>query len=99
MQANAPNATLFRDGAKNLHATHLQSAERSGGCSDCHSVHAGELPRLIVETVHYQGSEWATPMGFVLTDDGGGCAPGCHEPLAYSRMPGGVRAKNAGASP
>ena len=97
--AESPNATLFRDGGRNLHAAHLRSGEKSGGCSDCHSVHAGDQPRLIVETVRYQGSDWATPMGFSLTAEGGRCAPGCHEPLEYSRRPGGVRAKSNGESP
>ena len=62
-------------------------------------MHAGELPRLIVETVNYQGSDWEMPMEFSLTADGGRCAPGCHEPLAYSRLPGGVNGTSNGESP
>ena len=97
--AESANATLFRDGATNLHAAHLRASGKSGGCADCHSVHAGNLLRLIVETVKYQGSAWETPMLFVQTSEGGSCAPGCHEPLAYSRSSGGVNAKSNGESP
>lgn len=78
-------ATQFRDGAKNLHRSHLQAGERSRSCATCHAVHSGERARLIAETVTYDGSDWTMPMGFVLTADGGSCSPGCHEPLRYSR--------------
>jgi hypothetical protein len=48
-------------------------------------VHSSHRPRLIAQTAAYDGSEWKMPMGFFLTPDGGGCSPGCHEPLRYSR--------------
>ncbi len=95
--AESPNATQFRNDDQNLHAAHLQAHDKSGGCSDCHSVHAGESPRLIVEAVDYQGSGWSMPMNFALTSDGGHCAPGCHEPMSYSRRQGGV--PSLGGSP
>jgi predicted CXXCH cytochrome family protein len=78
-------ATRFRDGDVNLHRVHLQAGDRSRSCAACHAVHSSNRPRLIADTVAYDGSPWMMPMGFVLTPDGGGCSPGCHEPLDYSR--------------
>jgi len=96
----APGATTqFRDAERNLHELHLSSGGKSRGCSDCHAVHAGELPRLIASRPRYQGSEWAMPMGFGVTPDGGSCAPACHEPMAYSRQTGGARAAEIGGAP
>jgi predicted CXXCH cytochrome family protein len=91
-------ATAFRHGDVNLHRVHLQAnragthgelveGERSRSCAACHAVHSSDLPRLIAESVAYDGSAWMMPMGFYLTSEGGGCAPGCHEPLEYSRRP------------
>jgi predicted CXXCH cytochrome family protein len=97
--ADMAGATLFRDGDTNLHAAHLRAGEKSGGCADCHAVHAGARERLVVETIRYQGSQWETPMNFVITPDGGTCSPGCHEPIAYSRRPGGVAGQPRGGSP
>lgn len=89
--ADESSPTQFRDGDHNLHATHLKAGERSRGCSACHSVHSSTLPRLIASSVRFEGGSWAMPMKFVLTPSGGSCAPGCHEQMAYSRLPGGVR--------
>lgn len=83
--ADVPEATAFRHGSVNLHRLHLQAGDRSRTCASCHAVHSSNHPRLIAETVAYDGSTWMMPMGFFLTPDGGGCAPGCHEPLQYSR--------------
>lgn len=81
--------TQFRDGGRNLHEVHLKSDGKAGtpsrGCASCHTAHGGSLPRLIATTVNFQGSGWAMPMKFELTADGGSCAPGCHEKLAYRR--------------
>jgi predicted CXXCH cytochrome family protein len=86
--AEAGEVTQFRNGdgeGVNLHRKHLKAGDRSRGCGACHVVHAGGRPRLIADTVVYDRSEWKTPLGFFLTPDGGGCSPGCHEPLRYSR--------------
>ena len=96
---DSPGATFFRDGEMNLHSIHLRAHNKSGGCSDCHSVHAGNQPRLIVESVQYQGSEWAMPMNFEITAAGGRCAPGCHEPLSYDRRMDSARPQNNGDTP
>ncbi|CAG1010153.1 hypothetical protein PHYC_03804 [Phycisphaerales bacterium] len=91
--AEAGAATQFRDGARNLHEVHLRSTERPHSCASCHSIHAGNLPRLIAKTVRFEGSDWAMPIGFSLTAEGGRCGPGCHEPLEYNRRSqnGGVK--------
>lgn len=97
--AERASATQFRDGNKNLHEIHLRGDERSSGCGSCHTVHTGELPRLIAKTVNFQGSGWAMPIDFTITEDGGSCTPGCHEPLAYSRRPGGAKGQAKPAPP
>ncbi len=91
----AQGTTQFRNGERNLHEVHLRGDQKSRGCGSCHAAHAGSLPRLIATTVNYQGSGWAMPMKFQLTADGGSCAPGCHERLAYSRSAEGASAPNA----
>lgn len=78
-------ATQFRDGDRNLHALHIQGENGGRTCTSCHAVHAAYQPRHIAESISYQGSDWLMPMNFKLTIDGGSCAPGCHEPLSYSR--------------
>lgn len=90
-------ATAFRDGSRNLHRVHLGDGSKSRGCSACHAVHAGELPRLIASTVDFEGSGWLSPMNFTITPDGGSCAPGCHEPMSYSRAPRTVPPVQKGA--
>lgn len=97
--ASGPGNTQFRDGVRNLHEVHLNAGTKSRGCATCHAVHSGDLPRLIAKNVNYEGSGWVMPMEFKLTADGGSCAPGCHEPLSYSRRPGGARAPSNGGAP
>jgi predicted CXXCH cytochrome family protein len=80
-------ATAFRDGDRNMHYLHLDKDENRRPCTSCHAVHGSSLPRHIAESVPYQDSDWLMPIGFELTEDGGRCAPGCHEPLSYSRGP------------
>lgn len=83
--ADTPTATAFRDGLKNLHRVHAQPSGRARGCADCHAIHASHQPSLIAEKIAYEGSDWLMDMNFRVTEDGGTCAPGCHEPLSYSR--------------
>lgn len=97
--AQTSSATLFRDGDRNLHEVHLRPGDRTRSCATCHTVHASDLPRLIAKNTNFEGSGWLMPMGFTLTEDGGRCAAACHEPLSYSRRPGGARAGNKGGAP
>lgn len=78
-------ATEFRNGDLNLHYVHVKKGDRARSCGTCHRVHGSDLPYLMADSVAYQGSDWIMPVKFVATPDGGSCAPGCHEPLSYSR--------------
>lgn len=90
-------ATAFRHGTRNLHKLHVQAGERSRGCGSCHSAHGSNQPRLIAETVAFEGSEWNMKMGYNMTPGGGSCSPGCHAPMNYLREPqGGVIAPPGG---
>jgi len=93
------NATEFRDGSVNLHATHMETSARTRGCGACHDVHALGEVRLMAKSVTFDGTTWKAPMGFELTQDGGRCGPGCHEAMDYSRSPGGVKAKKGIGAP
>ena len=55
-------------------------------CRTCHEIHGSNLPAHVAETVPFEGSGWALPIGFEKTDTGGSCATGCHQKLAYSRV-------------
>jgi predicted CXXCH cytochrome family protein len=77
--------TDFRDGDVNLHFMHVNREKKGRSCRTCHAIHGSNLPKHIAETVPFEGSGWAMPIGFQKTETGGSCAPGCHEPLSYSR--------------
>lgn len=78
-------ATLFRDGEENLHRSHMMSTKGGRSCAVCHVFHGGDSPRLMARSVAFEGSAWAMPINFRVTEDGGTCSPGCHEPLGYGR--------------
>ncbi len=94
--ADSPASTQFRDGDRNMHEVHLRVGDRSRGCASCHAVHADGEVRFIPKQVNFEGSGWSMPMAFTLTADGGRCGSGCHEPMEYSRRPGGARAPKNG---
>jgi predicted CXXCH cytochrome family protein len=77
--------TGFRDGDVNLHYVHVSRDRKGRTCRTCHDLHGSNLPRHLAETVPFEGSGWAMPIGFRATDTGGACAPGCHEPQTYNR--------------
>jgi predicted CXXCH cytochrome family protein len=76
-------ATNFRNGERNLHYVHVHKSERGRSCILCHNVHGSPNPELIADTVPF--GEWQLPLGFVKTNTGGGCSPGCHKPRSYDR--------------
>jgi predicted CXXCH cytochrome family protein len=76
-------ATGFRDGDKNLHYVHVNRKDRGKSCKVCHVIHAGENPKLIAEKVPF--GKWSLPVKFEKTENGGSCAPGCHQPFSYDR--------------
>jgi predicted CXXCH cytochrome family protein len=75
--------TGFRDGERNLHFVHVNKVPRGRTCGLCHQVHASTLPKHIGVTVRF--GEWDLPLGFVKTETGGSCTPGCHSPKKYER--------------
>ncbi|MBK7975443.1 MAG: hypothetical protein IPK07_19875 [Deltaproteobacteria bacterium] len=46
-------------------------------------MHAGNNPKLVNDTVPF--GQWNLPIGFVKTETGGGCTPGCHKQQVYDR--------------
>ncbi|MCP3905079.1 MAG: hypothetical protein GY715_15755 [Planctomycetes bacterium] len=77
--------TDFRDGDVNLHYLHVNKP-KGRTCRTCHEIHGSNKPSHIAETVPFEGSGWALPIGFRKTDTGGSCAPGCHKPMDYDRV-------------
>ncbi|NOR04780.1 MAG: cytochrome C [Deltaproteobacteria bacterium] len=76
--------TNFRNGKQNLHYLHV--ARRKGRtCKACHEPHASNWPKLINDKGAPFGS-WRIPIRFVLTKNGGSCAPGCHGSKKYDRQ-------------
>jgi predicted CXXCH cytochrome family protein len=80
------NVTDFRDGDLNLHFLHVNRERRGRTCRACHDMHGSDLPRHMAETVPFEGSGWAMPIGFQPNETGGSCAPGCHAPMSYDRF-------------
>ncbi|MBT8484240.1 MAG: hypothetical protein HKO59_12440 [Phycisphaerales bacterium] len=78
--------TDFRDGERNLHFLHVNREKKGRTCRTCHEIHGSDLPSHIAESVPFEGSSWALPIGFEPTATGGGCAPGCHVPMQYDRV-------------
>jgi predicted CXXCH cytochrome family protein len=75
--------TAFRDGDLNLHFLHVNRVEKGRTCRACHEAHSSSLPKHLRETVPF--GDWQLPVGFQQTPEGGGCTPGCHLPVQYSR--------------
>lgn len=75
--------TNFRNGEQNLHYLHVNKADKGRVCRACHSTHASPFKVHVRESVPY--GKWDMPMNFKPTDDGGSCAPGCHQEYAYDR--------------
>ncbi len=75
--------TDFRNGDLNLHYVHVNKERRGRTCRSCHATHASDLPKHIRESVPY--GVWNLPIQFQKNDTGGGCRPGCHQPLSYDR--------------
>lgn len=74
--------TNFRNGSQNLHYLHV-NREKGRTCRACHEVHAGDQPKHIRKETPF--GEWDIPLGFVKSETGGSCSPGCHKPFSYDR--------------
>lgn len=78
----ARGLTNFRNGDTNLHFVHVNK-EKGRTCRSCHSTHASKFDVHIRESVPF--GNWSLPINYSKTQDGGSCAPGCHQELAYDR--------------
>ena len=78
------NLTNFRNGQENLHSLHVNKPRQGRSCRACHSTHASKNPLHIRETVPY--GNWQLPVSYTPTANGGKCAAGCHQELAYDRI-------------
>jgi len=76
--------TKFRNGKRNLHYVHVVN-RKSRSCRICHEPHASDEVRLLRKEGAPFG-EWKIPLNFKVSDNGGGCAPGCHKAFKYDRV-------------
>ena len=79
-------STNFRHGDKNLHAVHVNREKKGRSCRACHEIHASDLPFQLRKTTPF--GKWQMPIDWTPDEDGGKCAPGCHEPAYYNRSEG-----------
>ena len=86
-KAKGTGVTMFRDGTKNRHALHVNK-ENGRTCRACHEVHASARPAHIREAVPYGTSNWMLEINFEASEEGGSCAPGCHQVKKYTRPAG-----------
>ncbi len=82
---NTDSLTGFRKGNQNLHYLHVNRTKKGRTCKTCHDIHGSDRPDHIASDVPFERSQWAMPINFSRTDNGGSCSPGCHEARAYSR--------------
>jgi hypothetical protein len=77
-------ATDFRNGEVNLHFVHVNRKKKGRTCKTCHELHGAQQPKQIATNVEFT-RQWVMPLGFSKTEDGGSCAPQCHEAVSYTR--------------
>jgi len=75
--------TNFRNGDQNLHYVHVNKKPKGRTCRACHDAHATRNPRHIRDAVPF--GAYQLPVGFKITESGGGCLPGCHQEFFYDR--------------
>lgn len=75
------DVTNFRDGKVNLHYLHILK-NKGRNCITCHETHGSLKPHLIAEKVEF--GNWAMPIKYEQTPEGGVCTPGCHRTLPYN---------------
>ena len=77
--------TGFRNYQQNLHYVHVNKQVKGRTCRACHDAHATNNARHIRDTVPFGSANWRLPVGFVKTETGGQCLPGCHKLFKYDR--------------
>jgi predicted CXXCH cytochrome family protein len=95
LEERTSTLTNFRDGERNLHYLHVHRERKGRTCRTCHVVHGSDLPNHMAESVPFEGSDWAMPIGYEPTATGGACTPGCHARETYEREPSGDALKSA----
>jgi predicted CXXCH cytochrome family protein len=75
--------TRFRQGTKNLHFIHVNDPKKGRTCRVCHEVHASKLPFHMREWVPFGPQKWKLEIHYTMSEEGGSCAPGCHQPREY----------------
>jgi predicted CXXCH cytochrome family protein len=85
--------TNFRNKDYNLHFAHIKG-NKGRNCNLCHNVHGAKNKQLIDETVMF--GSWAMPINYKPYENGGFCAPGCHEEKEYIRyeLPDSLKIRN-----
>lgn len=76
--------TNFRNGDRNLHYLHVNK-EKGRVCNVCHGVHGTNQEDLILDKVPGFG-RWQIPIKHTVTETGGACLAGCHQPMYYDRQ-------------
>lgn len=77
--------TGFRNGEENLHFVHVNKDEKGRSCRVCHDAHASDQANHIRDSIPFGPKNWPLPIRYQASENGGGCAAGCHEALKYSR--------------
>ena len=85
LQRTTKVLTEFRNGDVNMHYLHVNRETKGRTCKACHAIHGSDLPNHMAAEVPFEGSQWAMPIRYEKTPDGGRCAPGCHGPAGYDR--------------
>jgi predicted CXXCH cytochrome family protein len=81
-EARTTTLTGFRNGSDNLHYVHVNKV-KGRTCRACHDAHATNNPKHVRDAVPF--ANWNLPVGFVKSDRGGACLPGCHQQFSYDR--------------
>jgi predicted CXXCH cytochrome family protein len=79
------NLTGFRNGQTNLHYLHVNRDDKGRTCKTCHAVHGSNEPKHMASEVPFEGSDWAMPIRYEKSPQGGQCTPGCHGQAKYDR--------------
>lgn len=86
LEATTSSATAFRNGADNLHFTHVNRAKNGRTCRTCHDAHAANHDKHIRDNVAFGPKGWKLPIRFEALPDGGRCGGACHAPYEYNRV-------------
>ena len=81
-EAPENSETNFRNKDVNLHYMHIKG-DKGRNCTLCHNVHGAVNAHLIEDKTIF--GNWEMPINYKAFENGGSCAPGCHEEKKYIR--------------